>query len=274
MLPPAWGSQVFRLRDVMTAGSWAIAVLTAALLAIFARLGAAEANGPDRLLKAYPDHLDRIEGNTLIWRNGLRMPLDDGKGAKTFADWLANPDIEDMLALPYPPAGSAGSPGLNADPGRTRNGAFFKAMYGDCTKGEVSARLVDVVWLPRKAGQRLKMTAVNGVASRLEAVSRELDELPARFDVYLAPSAGTYNCRPIAGTTQISAHGYGIAIDIALRHAHYWRWSSQAGTGQLTYRNAIPIEIAEIFERHGFIWGGAWYHYDTMHFEYRPELLR
>jgi len=28
-----------------------------------------------------------------------------------------------------------------------------------------------------------------------------------------------------------------------------------------------------VFERHGFIWGGRWWHYDTMHFEYRPELL-
>jgi hypothetical protein len=28
-----------------------------------------------------------------------------------------------------------------------------------------------------------------------------------------------------------------------------------------------------VFEKHGFIWGGKWYHYDTMHFEYRPELL-
>src|SRR5262245_1812136 len=27
------------------------------------------------------------------------------------------------------------------------------------------------------------------------------------------------------------------------------------------------------FEKYGFIWGGHWYHYDTMHFEYRPELL-
>ena len=32
-------------------------------------------------------------------------------------------------------------------------------------------------------------------------------------------------------------------------------------------------EIVEIFERHGFIWGGKWSYYDTMHFEYRPELL-
>ena len=37
--------------------------------------------------------------------------------------------------------------------------------------------------------------------------------------------------------------------------------------------NRIPYEIVEIFERHGFIWGGRWYHFDTMHFEYRPELL-
>ncbi|NUM57423.1 MAG: M15 family metallopeptidase, partial [Bdellovibrionaceae bacterium] len=27
------------------------------------------------------------------------------------------------------------------------------------------------------------------------------------------------------------------------------------------------------FESEGFIWGGKWNHYDTMHFEYRPELF-
>jgi hypothetical protein len=35
----------------------------------------------------------------------------------------------------------------------------------------------------------------------------------------------------------------------------------------------MPEEIVAIFEKHGFIWGGKWYHFDTMHFEYRPELL-
>ena len=29
----------------------------------------------------------------------------------------------------------------------------------------------------------------------------------------------------------------------------------------------------DAFEAEGFIWGGRWYHFDTMHFEYRPELL-
>jgi hypothetical protein len=29
----------------------------------------------------------------------------------------------------------------------------------------------------------------------------------------------------------------------------------------------------QVLEKHGFIWGGKWYHFDTMHLEHRPELL-
>jgi hypothetical protein len=63
------------------------------------------------------------------------------------------------------------------------------------------------------------------------------------------------------------------AIDIAAAHSHYWQWSKPDADGRFSYKNEIPWEIVEIFERHGFIWGGKWYHYDTMHFEYRPEIL-
>ena len=35
----------------------------------------------------------------------------------------------------------------------------------------------------------------------------------------------------------------------------------------------MPEKIIAAFEKHGFIWGGNWYHYDTMHFEYRPDLI-
>ncbi len=38
------------------------------------------------------------------------------------------------------------------------------------------------------------------------------------------------------------------------------------------YNNEIPIEIVNIFEKYGFIWGEKRYHYDTMHSEFRPEL--
>ncbi len=65
-------------------------------------------------------------------------------------------------------------------------------------------------------------------------------------------------------------HAYGVAIDINVALSDYWRWSGGEGA---PYRNRIPFEIVEIFERHGFIWGGKWGHFDTMHFEYRPELM-
>ena len=41
----------------------------------------------------------------------------------------------------------------------------------------------------------------------------------------------------------------------------------------ITWKNRYPQAIVDAFEAEGFIWGGRWYHYDTMHFEYRPELL-
>ena len=259
--------------------TWAIALFSGVLFAFTGAISSrAQAAGADadalaRLVRAYPDHLAGFADGHLIWKDGSRMPVDDGRGEKSFAEWLADPDIKDMLAIPYQTERSGHPPARNSDPGRARNAKFFNLMYGDCGRGEVTANLVEVIWLPKKAGQRLKVTRLNGVAAKLQAVSRELDQLPARFDVYLVPSAGTYNCRPIAGTKSPSAHGYGIAIDIALARSHYWRWSKPGSDGQPIYRNSVPLEIVRIFEKHGFIWGGAWYHYDTMHFEYRPELL-
>lgn len=236
----------------------------------------------DRLLSSYPDHLVGFDGNVLVWRDGTRMPVDDGRGPKSPAERLQAADIKDMLIEPYPRGSIAVPPGLGQDPGRARNGAFFDKMYGACAAGEAQRHLTDVVWLPKKWGKSLKATRINGVADRLARISRELDALPSRFDRFLFPPAGTFNCRPIAGTYRPSAHGHGIAIDLAIAQADYWRWelpksgahpSTGGASVHIAYRNRMPQEIVAIFEQHGFIWGGRWYHYDTMHFEYRPELL-
>ena len=159
---------------------------------------------------------------------------------------------------------------MNSDPGRVRFAPLFAAMYGDCNKNEVAQNLRTVKWLPKHGGGSVKVTTVNGVADALERVSRALDELPGDLATYLVPAAGTYNCRKVAGSRAPSMHAYGAAIDIDTRYADYWRWSPGE---QPRWRNRIPVAIVRIFEKHGFIWGGAWYHYDTMHFEYRPELL-
>jgi hypothetical protein len=34
-----------------------------------------------------------------------------------------------------------------------------------------------------------------------------------------------------------------------------------------------PAALVRAFERQGFVWGGKWLFFDTMHFEYRPEIL-
>ncbi len=67
---------------------------------------------------------------------------------------------------------------------------------------------------------------------------------------------------------RLSSPGNARRPAVAMSRADYWRWR-----GVRRYRNRVPIALVRLFESHGFIWGGRWYHYDTMHFEYRPELL-
>lgn len=226
-----------------------------------------------RLVAAYPSTLQGVDGNELVFRNGTRMLIDRRRVASTHEDLLAHADLKAMLAQPYGLGQLGRVPDVNEDPGRARATEFFQKIYGDCFKGGVAADLVDVVWLPTKWGKPLKFSKLNGAAARLEAVSRELDTLPSAFDRFLLPPAGTYVCRPIAGTQRASAHGFGIAIDLAVAHSDYWQWAGFKVGDAVRYRNRVPFEIVEIFERHGFVWGGKWYHFDTMHFEYRPELV-
>ncbi len=241
-----------------------------ATLLLLAACGHALAATPEDLVRAYPEALSGFDGTDLIWRDGTRMPVGQVQPGRSEEEVLRSPSIADQLAARYPAGGAALPP--QGDPGRVRNQAFFDKMYGDCRAGQVAPRLVQIVWLPHSGARTVSITSVNGVDRALEAVSRELDALPAQDRPYLTPIGGTYNCRSIAGTGQTSMHSWGAAIDINTAHADYWRWN-RSGSDPAPYRNRIPAEIVAVFERHGFIWGGNWAHFDTMHFEYRPELL-
>ncbi len=222
----------------------------------------------DRLVSAYPDFLVGHDGKDLIWKDGTRMPVSDGKADKSYDEKLRHASILDQLSIPYVKGPLTEPPAREDDPGRFRNTAFFDKMYGVCAKGDVQRKLTRVAWLPKSGGGTVQITTVNGVADRLRAVSAELDRLPPAIRKFAIPSAGTFNCRTVADTGNPSVHAWGAAIDINTKYADYWLWRPKS-----PYRNRIPIEIVEIFEKHGFIWGGKWGHFDTMHFEYRPELL-
>jgi hypothetical protein len=225
----------------------------------------------DDLVRAYPDSLAGFDGVNLIWRDGTRMPVGVGQPDKSMQEQLRHGSILDQLRLAYP-VGAPLLPVPQQDPGRVRNRAFFDKMYGDCRSGQVAPALVPVVWLPKTWGHVLRITSINGVDRQLAAVSRELDALPAEAKRYLYPLGGVYACRAVADTGQTSMHGWGAAIDINTAVSDYWLWH-RAGGGIPVYTNRVPAEVVDVFERHGFIWGGRWVHFDTMHFEYRPELL-
>ena len=223
------------------------------------------------LIKSYPEWINKRDGNSLVLKDGTQFSISDGREDKTFDELLEHPDIDDMFYFAYPAESEPKQAPKNFDPGRVRFQPLFDTMYGDCTRNEVTKNLRTIAWLPRHAGGGVPITTVNEVDKHLEKVSRELDELDTSFVKYLNPISGTYNCRAIAGSNVRSMHSYAAAIDIQSKRSNYWRWA--LSKDEPKWQNQIPIEIVRIFEKHGFIWGGNWYHYDTMHFEYRPELL-
>ena len=224
----------------------------------------------DCLLRAYPDHLCGFEDNAILWCDGTRMRWDDGRDKPRLADRLADPDLQDTMAQAYPPGPDYPTPEVDHDPGRVRHEPLLRKMYGHDLQA-VRRQTATISW---PGGQKLRVSTVNDVHRRLERVGRALQALPPDIARFATPSAGTLNWRTISGTSRLSAHAFAIAIDIAVDRSDYWRWSRpDAQTGRYPYKNRFPTEIVEAFEREGFIWGGKWYHYDTMHFEYRPELL-
>lgn len=224
------------------------------------------------LVRGYPEVLCGFEApNTLVLCDGDRIPWDDGQ-TKTIEARFEAPDPEDMFVWPYPASTDDGQwpPIPTTDPGRIRFERLFEAAYGN-TPAAVAAQLVPIRWF----GRTVRVSRRNGVAAHLRAVAADLGRLPRRFHRYFVQTSGTYNWRTIKGSAVRSLHSYGIAIDVGIEHSNYWRWVPGASRERAPppYENRFPREVVEVFERHGFIWGGRWAHFDTMHFEFRPELL-
>lgn len=194
------------------------------------------------------------DGGVLSW--------DDGR-TKTADQRLESPDLEDIFAERYE-AGDIGTP-LN-DAGRVRVDALFKATYGE------RAELVDVVPFDF-LGQSLKVhRRAVPFFGRARSLLREAVKKDPSVEEFLRNAGGTFLWRNIAGTKRLSAHSFGVSVDINVKHANYWLWDEKKKP-KPGFRNSIPELVVRAFERAGFIWGGRWVHYDTMHFELRPELL-
>lgn len=203
---------------------------------------------------------------SLVLPDGTAIPYDDGR-TKTLDERFESPDVRDVYELVYPTGPIRPITVIDFDPGRIRIDALFFATYGK-TAADVEHALVPVRMggktfaVHRKIAEPLRRVA--------ERIARAMKTDPSLARFFESPG-GTFNWRRIAGSDQLSMHAWAIAIDLDTKRANYWR--SEPQNRPLAWKNGYPQAIVDAFEAEGFVWGGRWYHFDTMHFEYRPELL-
>lgn len=227
-----------------------------------------------KLKEIYPDHIADVTEKNIIWRDGTVMPVQGKALYNQFQHCRYIPGLPDNVEAYTPP---------KEDPLCEIYEPFLRKMYGN-TPQEVEKNLVTVDWMPKVFGQgtyRLKVTKINHINEKVQNISDNLEELVLKkpyIKMFLENPGGGFNWRNVANTNRKSNHSFGIAVDINANKSNYWQWDLLklglpiAYETVPLYHNTIPWDVVSIFEKYGFIWGGKWYHYDTMHFEYRPEM--
>jgi hypothetical protein len=90
---------------------------------------------------------------------------------------------------------------------------------------------------------------------QLEAALREVEARGLADEIHPDEYAGCYYPRFIAGTTSLSNHSFGLALDFNVP-------GNQRGTV-----GEMDRAVVSIFKKWGFAWGGDWRYTDPMHFE-------
>lgn len=241
-----------------------------------ARGATADVESARLFMDAYPHtamQLEEQEGGLYLVTEAGRFLFSPASGCPNMpTDYPDVPPLCATLAQDYPQGPGGRNPERGYDPGRLRNLEFFKGLYGHNAE-TVKIHCVSVPFLGESVlfnSRQGAAEALARVAGKLEAIGRKNPDARA----YILPTAGSFYWRTIAGSDSLSAHSFGIAVDLNVAKGPYWRWSSRNSAEVRRAREHYPQDIVEAFESEGFIWGGKWYAFDFMHFEYRPELLR
>jgi len=162
----------------------------------------------------------------------------------------------------------------------SRSVSFLGVLLNASTRKETENQIVEINFLG-------KTTRVHKVIQPKLAIIEEQIQEAAKTDKTiqawienLAPVGGYY-WRVIAKTKSRSYHSFGLAIDLLPESLDgkesYWLWASQERDDwwnvPYSERYHPPEKVIKIFEAYGFVWGGKWDMFDTMHFEYRPEVF-
>ena len=263
-----------------------VLVLALALLASFAK--AQECAAPiDYLALPLPRGGDPIEMAMEVAYPGLDVDLRAGRVAlpdgTTLPALPARP-VDEALRLDGATLGDQFEPAYPLtfdldsrhrpwfDPGRVRNEPLMRALWFD-SEGTAQASLARVEYQGAGVTTAFLLTTKRCVAVQAAAALAEVAALGPDMDTFFHDAAGGFAWRLIAGTDRLSAHSYGIALDLNAALGGYWQWTGATEGEVGDYPNRIPAALVQVMEKRGFIWGGKWHHFDGMHFEYRPELI-
>jgi hypothetical protein len=241
--------------------------------------------GLDRVLmisalkKAYGDNIQRVferEGDIVFTIHGQDIYYREGRMLREehiahysdyepiFYFYRNGPLTRIPVPVPFP---------------KNRSSDFLDALIG-VTQREIASSSKWVSFLGRKAFvHEICSEPLERVDSEINRHAQSSEEV--RSFISNIKVVFSMDPRPVKGTDNQSYHAYGLALDIVPKNYGkkqvYWRWSSvfndEWGRTPLTQRWKPPEEVIAAFEENGFVWGGKWYHFDTIHFEYRPELL-
>jgi hypothetical protein len=163
-----------------------------------------------------------------------------------------------------------------------RSTFFFDAVWNVRTRAEAWEQVKTIRFLGKET------LVHHAILEELALVEQQINRLAENDEqvrnwIKSISSVSAWNWRNIADIQSRSNHAYGIAVDVlpansAMRGLEtYWLWTEQKKIDwwAVPYRSRYqpPDAVVKAFESYGFIWGGKWTFYDTMHFQYRPELL-
>jgi hypothetical protein len=100
-----------------------------------------------------------------------------------------------------------------------------------------------------------EVTCHRALFPQLRAALLEVEERGLADEIHPEEYAGCYYPRFIAGTTTLSNHSFGLALDLNVP-------GNQRGTA-----GEIDRDVVAILKKWGFAWGGDWSWTDPMHFE-------
>lgn len=124
------------------------------------------------------------------------------------------------------------------------------------SKSEASAAQV---WVTLANGKRVQIH--KKLAGEIQAIFKEIKDT-TNFNAY---SVGGFCYRNVAGTGRLSAHAFGMAVDVNARDNPYHYDASHSDDNIHMRTNAHPV--VKIFKKYGWYWGGNFKNRkDYMHF--------